>query len=78
MGAEHHIAEVMLVGGSGSINGLANVAPRLLARVIKAPAEVSAADRQLILDLLALLGVRPDMPFVGVYKMMLAEQLGAT
>ncbi|MBP9059015.1 MAG: dihydrodipicolinate synthase family protein [Rhodoferax sp.] len=76
VGAEHHIAEVMLVGGSGSINGLANVAPRLLARVIKAPAEVSAADRQLILDLLALLGVRPDMPFVGVYKMMLAEQLG--
>lgn len=76
VGAEHHLAEVMQVGGSGSINGLANVAPRLMSRVIKAPGEVSVADSQLILDLLALLGVRPDMPFVGVYKMMLSEQLG--
>jgi len=76
VGAEHHLAEVMQVGGSGSINGLANVAPRLMARVVKAPGQVSAADSQLILDLLALLGVRPNMPFVGVYKMMLAEQLG--
>jgi len=76
VGAEHHVAEVMQVGSSGSINGLANVAPRLMARVIKSPATVSAADSQLILDLLALLGVRPNMPFVGVYKMMLAEQLG--
>jgi 4-hydroxy-tetrahydrodipicolinate synthase len=76
VGAEHHLAEVMQVGGSGSINGLANVAPRLMARVVKAPDQVSAMDSQLILDLLALLGVRPDMPFVGVYKMMLAEQLG--
>ena len=76
VGAEHHVAQAMLVGGSGSINGLANVAPRLMARVIASPATVAAADSQLILDLLALLGVRPDMPFVGVYKMMLAEQLG--
>jgi len=75
VGAEHHLAEVMQVGGSGSINGLANVAPRLMARVVKAPGQVSAVDSRLILDLLALLGVRPNMPFVGVYKMMLAEQL---
>jgi 4-hydroxy-tetrahydrodipicolinate synthase len=76
VGAEHHVAPAMRVGGSGSINGLANVAPRLMARVIASPATVSAQDSQLILDLLALLGVRAEMPFVGVYKMMLAEQLG--
>lgn len=76
VGAEHHVAEVMQVGGSGSINGLANVAPRLMARVIESPANVTAADSQLILSLLALLDVRPNMPFVGVYKMMLAEQTG--
>jgi 4-hydroxy-tetrahydrodipicolinate synthase len=75
-GAEQHVAEVMQAGGSGSINGLANVAPRLMVRVIAAPAEVSASDVQLIDDLLALLSVRPDMPFVGVYKMMLAELTG--
>ena len=75
VGAEHHLAEVMQVGGSGSINGLANVAPRLMARVVKTPDQVSDVDQQLILDLLALLGVCPNMPFVGVYKLMLSEQL---
>lgn len=75
-GAEQHVAEVMLAGGSGSINGLANVAPRLMTRVVQSPATVTAADAQLIDDLLALLGVRPSLPFVGVYKMMLAEQTG--
>jgi 4-hydroxy-tetrahydrodipicolinate synthase len=76
VGAEHHVAEVMQVGGSGSINGLANVAPRLMARIVNSPANVTLQDSQLILSLLALLGVRPNMPFVGVYKMMLAEQTG--
>ncbi len=76
VGAEHHLAEVMQAGGSGSINGLTNVAPRLMARVVKSPADVTPADSQLILSLLALLSVRPNMPFVGVYKMMLAEQTG--
>lgn len=76
VGAEHHVAEVMQVGGSGSINGLANVAPRLMARIVNSPAHVTLQDSQLILSLLALLGVRPNMPFVGVYKMMLAEQTG--
>lgn len=76
VGAEHHVAPTMQVGGAGSINGLANVAPALMVRVMRSPGAVSAADSQLILDLLALLGVRPDMPFVGVYKCMLAEQLG--
>jgi 4-hydroxy-tetrahydrodipicolinate synthase len=76
VGAEHHVAEAMQVGGSGSINGLANVAPRLMARIVNSPANVTLQDSQLILSLLALLGVRPNMPFVGVYKMMLAEQTG--
>ena len=75
-GSEQHVAEVMRAGGSGSVNGLANVAPRLMARVIRNPHEVSPADSQLILSLLALLSVRPNMPFVGVYKQMLAEQTG--
>ncbi len=75
VGAEHHVAEVMLAGGSGSINGLANVAPRLMVRVIQAPDCVTATDQQLIVSLLALLSIRPDMPFIGVYKMMLAEQI---
>jgi 4-hydroxy-tetrahydrodipicolinate synthase len=63
-------------GGSGSVNGLANLAPGLMRRVIDAPASVSAADVQLMTALLGLLGIRPNMPFVGVYKTMLAEQTG--
>ncbi|MCM2341903.1 dihydrodipicolinate synthase family protein [Rhodoferax sp.] len=75
-GSEQHVAEVMRAGGSGSINGLANVAPRLMARVINNPHNVSTEDSALILSLLALLSIRPNMPFVGVYKQMLAEQIG--
>lgn len=76
VGAEPHVAPVMRAGGSGSINGLANLAPGLMRRVMAAPAEVSAADEQLMSALLALLSVRPGMPFVGAYKAMLAEQSG--
>ncbi|TXT35373.1 MAG: hypothetical protein FD135_4953 [Comamonadaceae bacterium] len=76
VGAEPHVAPVMQAGGSGSINGLANVAPHLMARVIRAPDQVSAADTQLMNDLLALLSICPNLPFVGVYKLMLAEQTG--
>lgn len=76
VGAEPHVAPTMLVGGSGSINGLANLAPGLMRRVIDAPGQVSAADTQLMSDLLALLGIRPNLPFVGAYKTMLAEQTG--
>lgn len=75
-GSEQHVTEVMRAGGSGSINGLANVAPRLMARVINHPHNVSTEDSQLIASLLALLSIRPNMPFVGVYKQMLAEQNG--
>ena len=76
VGSEQHVAQVMQAGGSGSINGLANVAPRLMARVIRAPDAVTPADSQLILSLLALLSIKPQMPFVAVYKQMLAEQTG--
>ena len=76
VGAEPHVAPVMCQGGSGSINGLANIAPRLMKRVMSAPDKVSQADEQLILDLLKLLSIKPGMPFVGVYKAMLAEQTG--
>ncbi len=37
---------------------------------------MAPSDAQLILDLLKLLSIRPGMPFVGVYKAMLAEQTG--
>lgn len=76
VGAEPHVAPVMLKGGSGSINGLANIAPGLMRRVMDSPASISAADEKLMTDLLALLSSRPGMPFVGVYKTMLAEQTG--
>jgi 4-hydroxy-tetrahydrodipicolinate synthase len=76
VGAEPHVAPVMCMGGSGSINGLANIAPGLMRRVIDSPANVSAADETLMTGLLALLGTLPGMPFVSVYKTMLAEQTG--
>jgi 4-hydroxy-tetrahydrodipicolinate synthase len=76
VGAEPHVAPVMRVGGSGSINGLANLAPGLMRRVMAAPAEVSAADEKLMTSLLGLLSIRPNMPFVGAYKAVLAEQTG--
>ncbi len=76
VGAEQHVAATMRAGGSGSINGLANIAPRLMRRIIDAPKQVSAADAWLVDELLALLSVQPGMPFVCVYKTMLAEQTG--
>ena len=76
VGAEPHVAPVMLEGGSGSVNGLANVAPGLMRRVIDAPGAVSAVDVQLMASLLGLLGAMPNLPFVAVYKTMLAEQTG--
>ena len=76
VGAEPHVAPVMQAGGSGSINGLSNVAPKLMRRVIDKPHAISAEDSKLMLDLLALLSCLPDMPFLGVYKCMLAEQSG--
>ena len=75
-GSEGHVGQVMVAGGSGSINGLTNIAPKLMRRVVSNPAAVSPQDSQLIADLLRLLGIRPDMNFVCSYKTMLAEQLG--
>lgn len=75
-GAEQYVAQVMVAGGSGSINGLANIAPALMARIVASPQLVAPADEKLVLDLLALLSLRPGMQFVNVYKTMLAEQTG--
>ena len=76
VGAEPHVAPTMLAGGAGSINGLANIAPGLMRRTIDAPAAVALDDQRLMAALLALLDVLPAMPFVSVYKTMLAEQTG--
>lgn len=76
VGAEPDVAPVMRAGGAGSVNGLANLAPHLMRRVVSHPAAVSAADQALMQGLLALLSVRPDMPFVSAYKTALAEQTG--
>ena len=76
IGAEQYVADAMHAGGSGSINGLANIAPRLLRRIVDAPTRVTPEDEKLVLDLLALLHARPNMPFLCVYKTMLAEQTG--
>lgn len=76
VGAEPHIAPVLVAGGAGSINGLGNIAPHLLRRVMDQPHAVSADDHALMHGLLALLNCRPGLPFIGVYKALLAEQLG--
>lgn len=76
VGAEPHVAEVMRAGGAGSICGLANLAPRLMQRVVSQPTQVSAADAQLMAQMLAILGLLPGMPFVSVYKTMLAALCG--
>ena len=76
VGAEQYVAAVMQEGGSGSINGLGNISPGLMTRIVAAPHSVSPTDEKLVLDLLALLSLRPNMNFVSVYKTMLAEQTG--
>jgi len=75
-GAEQYVAQIMCAGGSGSINGLGNISPALMARIIARPQQVDAQDARLVLDLLALLSLRPGTNFVNVYKTMLAEQTG--
>jgi 4-hydroxy-tetrahydrodipicolinate synthase len=76
VGAELDVAPVMQAGGAGSVNGLANLAPHLMRRVVSQPGDVSAADVTRMQGLLALLSVKPNMPFVSAYKTALAEQLG--
>jgi 4-hydroxy-tetrahydrodipicolinate synthase len=76
VGAESQVASVMQAGGAGSICGLANLAPHLMRRVVSAPAQVSEVDSALMRSLLALHSVRPDLPFVAVFKILQAEQSG--
>ncbi|MDE2419503.1 MAG: dihydrodipicolinate synthase family protein, partial [Burkholderiales bacterium] len=74
VGAEPHVAPVMVAGGAGSINGLGNIAPGLMRRILNGPHAMSEADTALMSGLLGLLSVRPNMNFVATYKVMLAEQ----
>jgi 4-hydroxy-tetrahydrodipicolinate synthase len=76
VGCEPDVMPTQLVGGAGSICGLANIAPDLMRRMMDEPAHVSAQDDKLMRDLLALLSLQPGMPFVSAYKVMLAEQTG--
>ncbi|MBT0568937.1 dihydrodipicolinate synthase family protein [Curvibacter sp. CHRR-16] len=76
VGSEPHVAPTMCVGGAGSINGMANIAPRLMQRVMAKPHAVSPADSQTINDLLAILFFKPSVSFIAAYKGMLAEQTG--
>jgi len=71
VGAEEHIAPAMQIGGAGSVCGLANLAPRLMKRVIDRPAELSTQDAALMGKLLGLIGKHS---FVNVFKTVLAEQ----
>jgi 4-hydroxy-tetrahydrodipicolinate synthase len=71
VGAEEHIAPTMSIGGAGSVCGLANIAPRLMSRIIKNPKNVSEQDRATIGKLLGLIGA---YSFVNVFKIILAEQ----
>jgi 4-hydroxy-tetrahydrodipicolinate synthase len=77
VGAELQVAQVMQAGGAGTICGLANLAPRLMQRVVAAPAQLSHSDQSAMQQLLGVLGVLPDLPFVPVMKTMLAEQSGS-
>ena len=76
VGCEPDVMPTQLVGGAGSICGLANVAPELMRRMMDAPANVSSADDSLMRDLLALLSLEAGMSFVSAYKVMLAEKSG--
>jgi 4-hydroxy-tetrahydrodipicolinate synthase len=76
VGCEPDVMPTQLVGGAGSICGLANIAPELMRRMMDEPSAVSAHDAKLMRDLLALLSLQPGMPFVSAYKVMLAEQTG--
>ncbi len=76
VGAEPHVAPTMVAGGAGSINGLGNIAPGLMRRILDAPHAVAATDTALMTGLLTLLNVHPGMNFVAAYKVILAEQSG--
>ena len=76
VGAEPQVGITMCSGGAGSINGLGNIAPGLMRRIVSAPTEVTPDDEKLVVALLASFALVPGVPFVSVYKTMLAEQTG--
>lgn len=76
VGLEAQVAPVMCAGGAGSICGVANLAPRLMARIVADPSNVATADAALLAGILALQHLQPPMPFVPLYKTLMAEQSG--
>ncbi len=75
VGNELDIERIMHAGGAGSICGLANIAPRMLARITAAGAAgtpVASQDQDAMEQLLGLIGADHFLP---VFKTVLAEQL---
>lgn len=71
VGTEEHIAPTMQAGGAGSVSGLANLAPRLIQRVVSHPAQLCAHDAAAMSKLLGLIG---SNSFISTFKTVLAEQ----
>ena len=76
VGAELDIERTMQSGGTGTICGLANIAPRLLARVVAAGTSGKALARRDQEAMERLLGLIGTDHFLAVFKTVLAEQLG--
>ena len=76
VGSELDIERTMQAGGTGTICGLANIAPRLLARVVAAGASGKALARHDQEAMERMLGLIGTDHFLAVFKTVLAEQLG--
>lgn len=76
VGNELDVERTMQAGGTGTICGLANIAPRLLARVVAAGASGKALARRDQEAMERMLGLIGSDHFLAVFKTVLAEQLG--
>lgn len=76
VGSELDVERTMQAGGTGTICGLANIAPRLMARVVAAGASGKALARRDQEAMEGLLGLIGGDHFLAVFKTVLAEQLG--
>ena len=73
VGSELDIQPTMQAGGAGSICGLANIAPRLLSRIVAGHEKPQARDQDAMEQLLGLIG---SDHFLPVFKAVMAEQQG--
>lgn len=73
VGNELDIVRNNEAGGAGSICGLANLAPRLLRRIVSAKGRLERADQEAMEQLLGLIG---DDHFLPVFKVAMAERHG--